>query len=146
MDAPKKTSPDLDAGDKAEKKVSEEILDRLISSIEADTLLKETRAAQMRQDTELLVGKWKVGVRFTYAAVIIHAVMMLAGYMLITDVDQDRWVKVVSISAIVLSFMAIYGIIIRSNLAPPQPQSDDSPNVPVKDILEVAKEISEKAE
>lgn len=109
-----------------------------------DFLAREALTRQIDVSTDFLTYKTWLGIIVSVIAIIIHLAILYAAYMLLfCGYTSDKWVKIASISASVLSFVVIYGIIIRTMLGSPQQDKDNSNLPPIRDFLKAVQQNSD---
>ena len=126
-----------------------EILGVLFASIEMDNLTKNAYAKKIGAETTSLILKRRIGMLVSAIALIVPLVLLfLAGFVVYMDAfkvanDEFPIVKVVIISASVLSFVIIYGILIKGMFASPPREDNTSNSIPnIREIMEIAEKTN----
>ena len=126
-----------------------EILDVLFASIEMDNLTKNAYAKKIEAETTSLILKRRIGMLVSAIALIVPLVLLfLAGFVVYMDAfkaanGEFPIVKVVIISASVLSFVIIYGILIKGMFASPPREDNTSNSIPnIREIMEIAEKTN----
>lgn len=133
------------------EKYQKEILGALFDGIEMDNLTKGAYIKKIEEETTSLILKRRIGRWVSFIALIIPLVLLfLAGCTLHMDAfktaaNEFPIVKVVIISASVLSFVIIYGILIKGMFTSP-PREDNTPNSisnsNIREIMEIAEKTN----
>ena len=126
-----------------------EILDVLFASIEMDNLTKNAYAKKIEAETTSLILKRRIGMLVSAIALTVPLVLLLlAGFVVHMDAfkaasSEFPIVKVVIISASVLSFVIIYGILIKGMFASPPREDNTSNSIPnIREIMEIAEKTN----